>query len=536
MSGAAGPTDKQPPELRQEAALSAPGGQAGLGTGTSSTTAQIWLPLVATLALLAVVALALVHIVSPYIDTAFQVGISDTRSFSGFIGRVRADNQAIGAQFLFWMLARLGLSSQSALRLGSIAVASIAYMAAALGGIGGWGKGRPLMPTRTALFAGAAAALAPGVLLVSSLARYSSLIGPLWLLVFLLTVRVVAGEVDLALPLGLAAGMSSLISYTAFILAVCIIVSLARTMGPRVRAFTRFAIGYALGLLPVVVWLLVAGTDHIHNILRRVGTDDVPFTVRSLVGKTYELLAWTIVGPASLPTVFGIAVILVFGMILVGLMLVTIKRGDFSSWVTLVFLFLPLPFLQLTHTMVGWSMVGQTAIVGFMAAAGLRLRTSSVMPAMGLVTLLSVVSLFPVADLSILRPVNFSSRAEEAVHVGLNLDRGRQCSLVAGDWALQLLSEQATEGPVVSVYALSGMSTPPECVITLFQDAGTSGQRAIQAMVQDALHNAGLHRVSGPILVAPYDHLALRHSLGLVSRSAQYSVAKWSGITRAGDG
>ena len=251
---------------------------------------------------------------SPYIDTSYQIIISRTPTIGAFGHRVLQDNQGPAAQLVFWAGAQLGLSSIVAQRVLSLALASLAYGAAvALGTFWGASKNRTAQPTGlpgsnglALAFGTMAAVVAPGVLATSGLVRYSALVGPFWLLSFLLVVRALQGDTAAPSRVGATLSLGILVGYTTAVLAICVVVCLlvGKTITER-RNLMGLVRGIALGAIPLVVWLpfVILQTNRIAT---RVNPGGVTRTARAIVGKSYELAAWLFVGPASLPTPRGL--------------------------------------------------------------------------------------------------------------------------------------------------------------------------------------------------------------------------------------
>jgi hypothetical protein len=341
---------------------------------------------------LAILAAALTRRVSPYIDTSFQLGISRAPSLEQFLERVVADNQAPGVQFLFWLFAQLGLRSIDQQRLASLVVASLLIVVATLMGAR-WrlrDDGSLLVRTfrdrQILLVASITVAVAAGVFTISTFARYSSVVAPIWVVAFLLTARAVGGERSLVFPVGLLLGFAALLAYSALVPTVCVVIVLLMVGSTRsVHLLARFGLGLALGLIPVVLWLLYAGADHIGNVLARVDVASAPTSVRSIIGRAYELAAWVFVGPASLPSFTGLIVVALAAAVFLALMMVAIVRCGMPVLVLVVFVLLPIPLLFLTRTTSGWAMVGPAAIATMVASFGASRAWPHAAPVPGLV-------------------------------------------------------------------------------------------------------------------------------------------------------
>ena len=460
--------------------------------------------------------------VSPYIDTAFQVEISN-ESWGGFLGRIVADNQAPAAQFVFWLAGRLGFDGITDQRVVSLLLSSAAYVGAVkLGTL--WAEDRDdrlgelLSDRRVVALATGVVIVAGGVMPVSSFVRYASFLGPVWLLAFLLTARAVMGEPRLAFWAGITLGLAGLITYAVVIPAACaFLVLLVYARG----AVRRFLTGLGLGLLPTAAWLAYAGADHLSRIVNRVDASDAPTTLRSLVGRAYEVGAWVVVGPASLPSWSGLLLLAVMLGAYAVLTWFAVRHRRILLGVLVGFVVVPIPLLLLTVTASGWGMVGPAATATFVAALGLASFPKRTVAAVVFVGAVLLVSAMPALDIDVLRPGVYSSEAEQAVALG----HSRSDTLVVDNWTTEYLAEQ--DG-AEAIYAteLPSVSLPTE-VVLVFGDPGESAAQTWQAAAYDRLESLGYKRTE-ITMVGTYGDLALRERLGLVSRPAQYVVESYS--------
>jgi len=473
--------------------------------------------------------------VSPYIDTSFQIGISREPSLEAFFRRVAADNQAPGAQFVFWLVARAGLSSDIAQRAVSLLLASSCYLAAILGGTTvhrGKSGEQQNGPKGTIILAAILTILAAGVFPISAFVRYSSFLGPLWLFVFILVDRFRRGETSVAFAIGITTGLAFIVSYTAILLVISVAVALLPDCRNRV-AVQKLVIGTIAGLIPLLTWLALAGSAHIHNVFSRVDPAEERLTSRALVGKTYELLAWMFVGPASLPTFAGLLILAVFAMGSLSLVWIAIKREHVHVLPLIAFTVLPLPFLFATKIAAGWSMVGPTAVLAFVAGLGAgRLdRGASVVQAM-LIVCTAALSSLPAANLLILRPDAFASRASLAAAAGLQLARDHPSALlVCADWTTCLLTSEATPAQFSGVLNLAQFAAATDkdlsgYIVFLLGDGGTSASAGEEQLARDRVKNLG-YTVERSEQIAPYEGATLRSWLRMNSQPGQYVVEEW---------
>jgi hypothetical protein len=476
--------------------------------------------------------------VSPYIDTAFQIRISRTPSMGMFLNHVVADNQAPGAQLVFWFAAHTGLQSIDQQRLVSLIASTIAYAAAVWVGCR-WRSSRivgrlgsTLADNRALTVATVAVVLAGGVFSISTFVRYSSLVGSVWLLAFLLSVRAVNGEADLTFLVGLSLAVSGLIAYSVVIpilSAGLLFVTSANTRHARILA--RFAVGVALGLVPVAAWLVYAGHSHLHRVFTRVDVASGPLSIRSVLGKAYEVVAWLVVGPASLPSALGLAILISMGVVSAVLVWVAITRGGMPVLGLLAFVIAPVPLLFATQTATGWSMTGPAAIAAFVAglgAAQLRLRTAA---EFGYLACVIAVSALTLIDVVVLRPTSYASDAEAAVDMGGRLAVSPSSLVVAGDWTIELLlADGYRDVKSVSMFEFrrAAASEHPDRVILVFGDPGQSSASQWEQDVRAGLQRTGYILAASPIRVGTYESYSVRQYLGLVSQPSQYEVEVWS--------
>lgn len=475
--------------------------------------------------------------VSPFNDTAFQIlQISRAGSIWLFLDQVVADNQAPGAQLIFWLAARAGLRDIDQQRLVSLTVSSVAYGGAVWVGTR-WRSSRivgrlkaTLVDNVALIVATMAVVLAGGVFSVSTFVRYSSLVAPLWLLAFLLSVRAVNGETDLTFWVGLSLAASGLIAYSVVVPIVCaalVFVMSARTR--HVRILARFATGIGVGLVPVAAWLMYAGPSHLSRVFTRVGVPLGPLSIRSVLGKVYELVAWLAVGPASLPSALGLAILISMVLIYAALIRIAIARGGVPVLGVAVFLIAPVPLLFATQTVTGSSMTGPAAIATFVAGLGvgqLRLRTAA---AFAYLASVIAVSALTVLDIVVLRPTIYASVAEAAVDAGARLAASPSSLVVAGDWAILLIADEHHDMQSVAWYQFQRVADErPERVILVFQDPGYSAATQWENDIRAGLERMGYTLTASPILVDPYDAYPLRQSLRLVAQPSQYVAEVWS--------
>jgi hypothetical protein len=291
----------------------------------------------------------------------------------------------------------------------------------------------------------------------------------------------------------------------------------------------RFGLGFAIGLIPVVVWLLYAGPDHVGNVRARVDVASASTSVRSIVGRAYELAAWVFVGPASLPSLTGLFVLALAAVVILALIAMAIVRCGVPALVLAAFVLLPIPLLFLTRTTSGWAMAGPAAIVTIVASFGASRawRTRRLSQALFLLGVL-VVGAGPVLNVSVLRPVAYSSRASEAVEQAAGLLDITDGLFVAGDWTIDLIAEDAGLQPILvgDARAAAEFGAAQQVVLVL-QDPGESGAAGEQGEARDLLARLGFQRASITIWIAPYDHAGLRQRLGLAAQGAQYGVETW---------
>ena len=486
-------------------------------------------------------ALLTLRSVSPTVDTAFQVGISHAPSLQEFFHEVVADNQAPAAQFVFWAAAQLGLPSVTAQRGVSLVLASLCYLAAIFAGTSIWRRTgveqSQFAPTRAIILAAIMTILAPGVFPVSTFVRYSSFIGPVWLFVFILVERYRRGETTLAFAIGITTGLAFTVSYTAALLAISVAISIL--CSPAVWdqvALRKLALGGVIGLIPLVAWLTLANTSHIHHVFSRIDVAQAHLTGRALVGKTYELLAWMFVGPASLPTFAGLLVCAAFCVTSLSLIWIAMTRTSMHLLPLLAFTVLVIPFLFATSTATGWSMVGPAAVVAFVTGLGAG-RVDRWVRTIGVSLIVSTAALasFPAANMLILRPSAFASRASQAAAVALERAKGGAALLVCMDWTTCLLTSGAVTPRSKSILDLDQLAGVPDKdlspqVVLVFGDAGTSPASAAQEVTRNRLDKLRYTRVEA-VLIAPYEAMMLRSRLGLNAQSAQYLVERWERST-----
>lgn len=469
---------------------------------------------------------------APYIDTAWQIGISRSPTFSNFLARVRADNQAPVAQLVFWVAARLGAGGIMAQRLVSLILASaslVAVVVIAPRFRRGAHETRfaAIMPTRGATIAAAFLVLMPGLFIVSGLVRYASFITPLWLAAFILTSRSMDGQQRLIVPLGLLTSLSLLVSYSALILIAVTWLGIAlRPPLPRMAALMRLTLSMLVGAIFLLAWLVIAGEEHLGNVFNRVGDETI--TLRGLIGKGYELVAWLGAGPSSLPSALGLVLVAAGVVILTGLLLLTLRSRNAALPELILFACVPVPLFFLVGVPAGWSMAGPTVVVGIAAAAGAAtagIRGGTL--AVGGMAALTVATVLGVATL---RPVNFASQADQAISAGYAA-AGTSGLLVSTDWTLQLLaSENLPPGhrsPAARLDPSVFAASKPTVVVLVMQDPGQSSAADGQDALQRQLEALGYSQISSKE-IAPYDNEALREKLQLVSLPSQYVVETWS--------
>ena len=344
-------------------------GEARRADGSPDVRAALLVGLLAV-ALLGALSILLLSSTSPYRDTAFQIGISREPEFGAAVDLMVNDNQAPGAQVLFWVGAQLGFDSITGQRSLSIVVSSVAYASALLFATR-WRRrtNGVLLNGPMLLVAMSAVILAPGVFAASAMVRYSSLAGSVWLTAFVLTVRAVRGERHLVPTLGVVLGLGSLIAYSVVAAVVCTGAALMLVPATRSpRTMLSLVKGIVLGSLPTLLWFVYAGSKHVSNIVIREG-EPRGSGLRALAGHLYELGTWLLVGPSSLPNATGVAVIVVIAALAVLLLRRTgFERKEMT--VLFVFTLVAAPTHYAFNADSGWFMAGPAAIVALALALG----------------------------------------------------------------------------------------------------------------------------------------------------------------------
>ena len=472
-------------------------------------------------ALLGALSVLLLNSTSPYRDTAFQIGISREPEFGAAVDRMVDDNQAPGAQVLFWVGAQAGLDSITGQRALSIVLSSAAYAAALLFATG-W-RARTdgvLLKNPLLLVTTSAVILAPGVFAASSLVRYSSLAGAVWLAAFLLTVRVVGGEGHLVPTLGVVLGLGSLIAYSVVTAAVC--TGAALMLVPTVRStrtMLSFSKGLALGSLPTLLWLVYAGSEHVSNIVVREG-EPRGSGLRALAGHFYEMGTWLLVGPSSLPDAIGIAVMVAIAVLAV----LGFRRAGFGRTEITVFLVFTLAAVPINYAFnadSGWFMAGPAAIVALALAvsAGQLARHSGMVAAM-LILATAAVAALPSAGVAVLRPDTYANQARRAVDRAAQLTSdGSAVYIVDEKTAALYAADAARSSDVVAVHATDFLLTNPPVptqVVLILNDPGSVDDKAERHdLVRSALDAMGFSRQGPPVPVGEYDSRFVRDWLGI---------------------
>lgn len=486
--------------------------------------------------LLTVLTIQLVETTSPYRDTAFQIQISREPAFGDAVDRMVADIHAPGAQTIFWVGARVGLDSISQQRALSILLASAAYVGAILFGVR-WRRTRATFPDGPLFLVTASGlvVLSSGVFAVSGMVRYSSFTGPIWLVAFLLVVRAARGEGDLIPALGLILGWGVFVTYGAAAPLGLVVVMLGLSKATRsARSFMDLIKGLAPGLAATALWLVYAGSEHLSSLRDRSGAAR-PSTLRSIAGHLYEMGVWLFTGPATLPTVTGITIIVLVGAAYGFLLLRRPVFAGVGATPFLLFTVFAVPFLAFSGADTGWSMAGPTAVVAFAAAIAIgRFDRRAVHIGAAFLVTAAVVSALTAADVAVLRPEVYSSKASEAFDTAASLLPGDQpVAYVTDDWNADLLASDASRDlgiiAVIGDDLLEGDPQIPASVVLILEDPIRSRkQPARQRSLRDRLEELGYTAAGPPIAAGDYDNLALRKRLDLVTWDSQFVVQPWS--------
>jgi hypothetical protein len=215
--------------------------------------------------------------VGPHMDTSFEyLRLAEADSLAHYLRLLALDNQPPGQMFITWLTAQAVGMSFDALRVAVGVLTAAAVLCIAAWGLDspGWSAssygamrfGSPAWARSIGLF-GLAIAASPAVAPALVMLRYSSALLPLWLLAFVLLVRLIHGRTRrTAFAVGLITGMGFLISYSS--VALALLVTAATIAKVRTRLIWVL-VGMLPGFIGTLLWARWAGDAFVASVFSR---------------------------------------------------------------------------------------------------------------------------------------------------------------------------------------------------------------------------------------------------------------------------
>jgi hypothetical protein len=398
----------------------------------------------------------------PHMDTAFEYQrLLDAGTYPALLRLVAQDNQPPVSATLFWVLFQAVSSNLALLRI-TIGILMLLLILV----IAGWAMHRPtwLDPRQQSLRVGgerwflAMAALAfifgvsPAIAPVLVLLRYSTLLLVAWFAVFVLQLKVHSEPSSRGYSLlGFAAGLTLLISFSAAALLFTILVVTA-LLAP--RRLLRTLLFMVPGGAAAVLWVIWAGPNFAANVADR--STSATLTIRSVSGKVFEIIAWPIVGPASLPSAATV-LILVGGWVVLGFSLfLATKKMRKVRVILIANLAVPIIMYSLVGLNNG-SMAGPT--LALLTVFSCFLVSTPWVPRSRRLVALALLGMMMAgstgltwAGVGVLRPVLWSNAAPKMIGAVRSYNRGATLYVDGGDFGTALLLNQAKMAPILTGY------------------------------------------------------------------------------------